>query len=183
MALVHVRVNITQEHIDQALRGHEKYCAIANAICDSDDDISGVNAKADYIEVARHSTERVTKYRTPKRARDFIIEFDAGLDPKPFTLVLTENDFVSERPRQMRQAQKRKETAQRRYVAKVENKPLQEVTMDDVREYHAELGESTPPSEIGTVAVKRAHKPSTARRAYARRETAAGIFQKSEAIQ
>lgn len=184
MAIVHVRVRITQEHINQGRRASEKYCAVANAIVDSDTDISGANAKTDFIEVARHSTERVTKYRTPKIARDFIIDFDdPSKNPNPFTLVLTENDFVSERPRQMRQAQKRTAVAQRRHVAKVQNKPLREVTMDDVKEYYEELGESAPPVEIGKTAVKRIPKPRNgAHRKYAKRESAAGIFQKEESI-
>ena len=172
---------ITKKHIYEATRGQARKCAIARAIVESDPDIFNANVTTDFITIARHSTERVSKYRTPRLARNFVIAFDTARAPKPFTLQLVDDDFVSERPRQMRQAQKLQEREVRRTVAKATGRPIKAVKADDIEVLAAKKGAfasdgfADRPKQQKVI---RQYKPraSTTKRAYAKRETAAEVF-------
>lgn len=170
-------VDVTRDHINDAIKGEAKKCAIARAIVESDPDIVHANVTTDYIKVARYSTERVTTYHTPRLARNFVIAFDTQRKPRPFMLVVTDDSFVSEHPRQMRQRQKAIEIIQRKSVAVATGRKLRDVKPD-------ELEEKTFDSEGWAITKKlpweRVIRPKKARteikRPYARRETAAETF-------
>lgn len=174
---VHVRV--TRKDITEAVRQEARNCAIARAIVASDPDIAHVNVTTDFIKIARHSTERVTAYRTPKPARDFIIAFDNNRAPKPFDLVVTEDAFVSERPRQMHQQEKRVQVEQRRSVAAATGRKLREVAPEEASDAFDAAGWANP-TKTKRERVIRPAVPSKAKRPYARRETAAEAFRRNE---
>ena len=62
------------------------------------------NVTRDFVRFARASTDLVLTYKSPTPVREFILAFDSGTLPKPFTLRLTRADFHSIRPRRTGQS-------------------------------------------------------------------------------
>jgi len=175
-------VPITRTHIRSSVQKDARKCAIARAIVESDPDIFHANVTTDFITVARHSNERVTKYRTPRPARNFVIAFDSGRAPRPFELVVVDDDFVSERPRQMRQTKQAAVREARRKVAKMTGRKISEVKPDEpeVIETLKPFTSSGFTSRSLKDRVKKPSKPRTATRTYAKRETAADVLRKQD---
>lgn len=77
-------VSVTQEHIDQGVRGDCSKCAIALAIKDIPE------FKNEQVEVDGGIHIGGQAYYMPDRAIDFITRYDAGLRCVPFTFELQE---------------------------------------------------------------------------------------------
>jgi len=161
-----LRANITKQRIDLAMRQNSHKCAIADSIKAADADIVWASATRDFIEFGRASDEMRYKFRTSIEVKQFISDFDNDRAPKPFSLVLTHEDLISMRPRQMHQAQVAVAVARREVVAKATGRPLRQVTQADVEEYERATGESTVFEVIGAgtprVRTRGARKSKTA---------------------
>jgi hypothetical protein len=84
-----MRVQVTQEDIEQGEQGSCKHCPIAIAV-------SRATGKKAYVGYDGISTGELPgpmfeprwQYETPKVARDFIVDFDYGLPTHPFEFEL-----------------------------------------------------------------------------------------------
>lgn len=171
---VDLRVHIQRKHIESALPGEARKCAIAFAILEADLDIVWANATDKWIQWGRASTEKRYRYRTPPEAATFIREFDAGLEPRSFVLQLTDDDLVSVTQRQVRRRQREETRTERVYTSKVLDKDVREVTDEDVKKLREELAEvgkdiPLPRPRIGIA------QPSS--HAYAKRPTTASVYE------
>jgi len=124
-------VDITRAHITDARRQDARRCPIAAAIVASDPDIVWANVTHHQIRIGRASNERIETYRAPKAAREFITDFDNGRRPKPFRLVVTDDAFVSIRPRQMHQRETAIQVEERRTIARSTGRKLAEVAPEE----------------------------------------------------
>lgn len=143
-------VDVTRNLINSAIRKDARKCAIADAITASDPDIAWANVDRDFIQFGRESDGLRYKYRTPRAAKIFVSDFDNGRSPKPFKLIIEQSDLVQIRPRQLQQTQTSVQVDQRRYVASHTNRRLRDVTLDDVKVYERETGDSTVFANVGT---------------------------------
>lgn len=176
-------LTIGKIRIAEAARGDKKHCAIANAIQESDDNIAGASADVHYIKIFYLDPAIVERYRTPKPARDFIIDFDNNRMPAPFRLQVFDTDWVSTQPRRMNQRQQRETVAQRKSLARATGRKLIDVTEEEAAQAQAEVfadnGFAT--TKTGAERVVRRHRPSKATRQYAKRQTASAVFAEFEA--
>lgn len=176
-----LEIDITKQHIRTSMAGEKKHCAIANAIKESDDNIAGASVDRHYIEIFYHTPEKVDRYRSSKLVSNFVTDFDNNRSPKPFRLAIDDNDWVSSRPRQMRQREKRDEILRRRSYAVATGQPLREVYIEDVPSVDAFGDDGFATTKSAHDRVTRKAKPSGNRRKYAKRETASQVFQVSAA--
>lgn len=133
------KVTVGQRYIKGSKPQDATACAISRAIVESDEDIIHANVNRRFINITRYSTETIEKYRTPLDASNFIDAYDAMLvpdsgapKPKPFTLALTERDWIGDRPRRMNQREKSIETANRQMVAAATGRKSYEVKAEEV---------------------------------------------------
>lgn len=117
-AKFNLRVHISRKYIAEAYRLDARKCAIAEALKESDPDIVWANVTTDFVQIGRASDEMRYKWRSTPEIIAFIEAFDIG-EGKAFVMELSIDDFVSMRPRQMRQPQRADEVARRRHVAAV----------------------------------------------------------------
>jgi hypothetical protein len=175
MSKVELKIEVSRKHIEDAMPGDARHCAIARAMLDADTDIVWANVTTRWVQWGRASTELRYKYRTPAPAATFIREFDEGYTPKPLTVVLTSDDFVSITPRAMHQREKRSDVTERVYAAKVLAKPAQEISADDVKALREELAAQGKDIPLPRPRTRSTVTPSG--RKYAKRATTADIYQ------
>lgn len=81
------KIQITAEDIDSAVRKSSSHCAIAAAI---EAEVGGATYISVDIQTIRFSVGNSRYvFLTPRKAQKCILDFDAGLRPKPFQLNLT----------------------------------------------------------------------------------------------
>lgn len=127
-------IQVTKKVITDAMKGNAKHCAIANAIQDSNPNIAWARVTSTYIDVAYHAPETVDRYRSSGKVQDFIKEFDDPhtADPKPFRLVVMEDDWIGTRPRRMNAARTETVRKIRKDYAAQTGQRMADVRIEDV---------------------------------------------------
>lgn len=170
-------LNVTAEAIRKSMTRNAKHCAIANAIQESDNNIAWARVTSGYVEVAYHSPEQIDRFASSKAVRDFVVAFDNNRSPKPFRLVIREEDWLSSRPRRMNQNKVIEQRAARKSYANASGKRMQDVHIDEVP-----VNDNNGFKEVKQ-AVKRnpQQRPPETKRVYNRRETASESFLRADA--
>jgi hypothetical protein len=166
MRTIDLEIEVTRRHIQTGTNQHAKQCPIAVAIKESDPDIAWVEVrerKPALIRIAYHSDQMEYRFKTPPEARTFVRAFDRGEPVRAFTLKLYHDDFVSARPRRLKQHQKAEKREVVNFIAKVRNKLPDEVTDEDIAATTEELAQPVPVRRARTRVTQTAQRTNSQR--------------------
>lgn len=82
------RIEVTQKHIDTAKRSVSSYCMISAAIKSSLPDAKAPQTDLQTIRFTNPKTGVRAAYLTPRVAQQALIDFDQGVEVKPFSFAL-----------------------------------------------------------------------------------------------
>lgn len=171
MAKIIYSVLVKQKHISEGIARNERQCAVAKAIVESDPaNIIRAKVNRRFTEITRRDTQHVECYYSPAEVIDAVDVFDdpnrQDGDLSPFRFKITDDLFVSERPRQIQQAAKAVEAQKRRTIAKATGKKVTEITKKEIKQYTEDSkwqDTSTPRARVVRPKKARAPKVETPR--------------------
>ena len=99
--MIEYEVPVRIEFIKSGIVRRNTQCPIARSILNTVPDAVFVRVDRRFISLSLASNDMRITYTTPKNAVKFIEAFDAGLNPRPFTLKLLTSDFRSMSPRNL----------------------------------------------------------------------------------
>ena len=86
------RIHVTQQDIDQcryARQGDPHHCMISDAVQRAIPDALFPDTDLRYVRFSREATQRRYFYDLPQRPRHALLDFDDGLEVKPFSFTIS----------------------------------------------------------------------------------------------
>jgi hypothetical protein len=81
-------IEVTQEHIDEAVPRNSSHCMIAQAIKSAIPGVTGVAVDLQTIRFSDPSRRIRYIYLTPRNAQQALVDWDMGVKPEPFVVKL-----------------------------------------------------------------------------------------------
>lgn len=82
-------INVTQHHIDKAIRNDSGHCMVADALRDSYPDAAAISVDIRTIRMTNPTTTERRTYLTPLTVARFLAQWDQGINPDPFQIRLS----------------------------------------------------------------------------------------------
>lgn len=143
-----VTIEVTEELIDQAVRGDSGHCMIAEAVKAAYPNARYVSVDLQTIRFSDPTTHERYTYLTPRAAQVALVDFDQGAHPQPMRFQLRGAQVTPSGSRQARSGKAASE-AQRRAAAKATAASKQvraRLTNEPAGDVPDKIGGRTPPT-------------------------------------